>query len=98
MTSCSKQHEAGPMNIAFEHATMRPWFDTNCASCHATGKSNYLAWHYNSADYEASFDDHEIHHIYEKVYVEKSMPKDKLLSDSEMKKFKDWFEAGFPAK
>lgn len=96
--ACTKTESPNPEKLLFEHAVMRPWFDTHCASCHGTGKNNYLLWHYNPEDFEATFDHHNMEHIYELVYEKKRMPKNKNLSSAEIEVFKAWFDAGFKSK
>ncbi len=95
LTNCTKNEAA---SIAFEHTIMKPWFDNHCGSCHATGNSNYLNWHYNSEDFNATFDDHNVHHIYDLVLEEQSMPKLDTLSESELTAFKVWWDNGHLAK
>jgi cytochrome c5 len=89
-TSCKKA------KVAFEHASMKPWFDTYCASCHASGKSNATAWLYDPADFNGSIKTH-ISHIYQEVYIKKSMPPSGM-SQTELTKFNDWYTAGYSAK
>ena len=64
------------------HATMRPWFDKNCKSCHGSGGSNRSAWLYNPDNYDGSIKKH-ISHIFKEVYINKSMPPSGL-SQAEM--------------
>jgi len=90
--------EVVPHKVVFEHAIMKPWFDTHCATCHATGQSNYLNWHYNPQDFEATFEAFYITKIYNRVYVKKDMPKDKKLTEDEIVAFKNWYDTGFAAK
>ncbi len=97
--NCKNENaEPGTTKIVFEHQIMKPWFDANCAVCHSTGKSNYLEWHYQPTDFAATFSAHNIHHVYERVYDERNMPKDKVLSDIELAQFKAWYDAGHLAK
>ena len=90
--------EASPQKVALEHTIMKPWFDAHCAACHATGRSNYLNWHYNPQDYDATFDKYYLSKIYDRVYVKKDMPKDAVLSSVALLQFKAWSDAGFAAK
>lgn len=83
--------------VAFEHATMKPFFDTYCASCHASGKSNYKDWPYVPSDYNSSIKGH-ISTIYNEVYVRKTMPEGTKLTTTELAAFKAWYDAGYPAK
>ncbi|MFN5218102.1 MAG: hypothetical protein ACK5CL_04980 [Sphingomonadales bacterium] len=80
----------------FDHSVMRPWFDKNCKSCHGTGGSNRGAWSYDANNYESSIKKH-ISHIYQEVYINKSMPPSGL-SQAERDQFKAWYDAGYPAK
>ncbi|RDB05989.1 hypothetical protein [Runella aurantiaca] len=99
LASCKHDSdEVLPQKVAFGHTIMKPWFDTHCATCHATGRSNYLNWHYNPQDYAATFDKYYLPKIYERVYVKKDMPKDAVLSLAALETFKAWSDAGFPAK
>ncbi len=91
INGCQKSSGTG-----FEHATMRPWFDRNCGSCHGSKGSNRNAWAYNPDNYEASLKKH-ISHLYQEVYINKSMPPSGL-SQAEMNQFKAWYDAGYPAK
>lgn len=83
--------------VAFEHATAKPIFDTYCASCHASGKSNYRDWLYDPTDYTTTIKG-KISTIYNEVYVKKSMPEGTKLSTTELAVFKAWYDAGYPAK
>jgi|GEM_PF-1057486 len=83
--------------VAFEHATAKPIFDTYCASCHASGKSNYRDWLYDPADYTTTIKG-KISTIYSEVYVKKTMPEGTKLSATELAAFKAWYDAGYPAK
>ncbi len=99
LTACRDEpDEVPPQKVAFEHTIMKPWFDAHCATCHATGRSNYLNWHYNPQDYEASFDIYYLPKIYDRVYVKKDMPKDAVLSLVALLQFKAWSDAGFAAE
>ncbi|MFM7765413.1 MAG: c-type cytochrome [Sphingomonadales bacterium] len=91
LNSCKKSS-----GTAFEHSTMRPWFDKNCQSCHGSGGSKSGAWSYNSDNYESSIKKH-ISHLYQAVYVNKSMPPGGL-TQAELDQFKTWYDAGYPAK
>ena len=81
----------------FEHAIMKPWFDTYCASCHATGKSNARDWLYNPANYESSIKG-VITNLRSQVVTLRAMPQGISLSATELNKFKTWYDTGFPAK
>jgi mono/diheme cytochrome c family protein len=83
--------------VAFEHATMKPFFDTYCASCHASGKSNYKDWLYDATDYATSIKGH-ISTIYTEVYVRKTMPENTTLTTAQLAAFKAWYDAGYAAK
>ncbi|MEN9511551.1 MAG: hypothetical protein RLZZ370_1370 [Bacteroidota bacterium] len=89
-TSCKKE------STAFEHATMRPWFDSKCGSCHGKGGSNRLAWAYNPEDFAGSIKG-KISKIYSEVYTKKSMPPSGA-TQAELDAFKAWYDGGFPAK
>jgi mono/diheme cytochrome c family protein len=98
LTSCKKETTVTPTTtVAFEHATIKPFFDTNCASCHATGKINANKWLYNPADYASSIKGY-ITSIYKDVYTTKSMPQGATLSAAQLTSFKTWYDAGYPAK
>jgi mono/diheme cytochrome c family protein len=79
--------------VAFSHATIKPLFDTYCASCHTTAGNN---WIYNPADYASI--KNSIAKLYSEVYKNKTMPQGTKLSASELAAFKDWYDAGYPAK
>ena len=79
---------------AFTNATMKPWFETNCASCHANGTYNAGSWLYDPSN-DQSIQDH-IDHIYSVVYAKKTMPPSGL-SQAELDKFKQWYDAGHPS-
>ncbi|HAK80398.1 MAG TPA: hypothetical protein DCM71_26735 [Runella sp.] len=83
--------------VAFEHATAKPIFDTYCASCHASGKSNYRDWLYDPADYTTTIKG-KISTIYNEVYVKKSMPEGTSMTAAQLAAFKAWYDAGYPAK
>jgi mono/diheme cytochrome c family protein len=82
--------------IAFTNATMKPWFDTNCASCHASGKPNSSEWLYDASNYESTIKI-DISEIYREVYIKKSMPVGTSLTTVELSKFKTWYDAGYSA-
>lgn len=88
--SCNKASD-----VPFEHATMKPFFDSQCASCHASGGSASSSWKYNSNDY-STIKNH-ISSIYQNVYVRKTMPPSGI-STTELNAFKAWYDAGYPAK
>lgn len=94
-SSCTKTSTT--TNTAFTHATMKPWFDSYCASCHASGASDAGKWLYDPTDYTGSISDH-ISSIYREVYINKSMPVGIQLSSSELSSFKSWYDAGYAAK
>lgn len=81
---------------AFTNATIKPMFDTYCASCHASGKSNQKDWLYNPADYTVSIKGY-ITKLYSEVYTKKTMPEGTKLSTAELTAFKAWYDAGYPA-
>ena len=81
---------------AFTNTTMKPWFDDNCASCHASGKKNADEWLYNASNYESSIKS-EISSIYSEVYTRRSMPEGYSLSTDELNKFKTWYDDGYPS-
>ncbi|MFN8355158.1 MAG: hypothetical protein U0Y10_11960 [Spirosomataceae bacterium] len=101
VSSCSNSSDPTPAStetaVAFEHATMKPWFDTYCASCHASGKSNYRDWLYDPTNYTSSIKGN-IAKIYSEVYVLKSMPEGTKLSSADLATFKTWYDAGYAAK
>ncbi len=83
--------------VAFEHATMKPFFDTYCSSCHASGKSNYRDWLYDASNYTTSIKAN-IATLHNQVYVRKSMPENTTLSTAQLAAFKAWYDAGYAAK
>lgn len=89
--SCTKKEPVVP----FTHATMKPWFDTYCLSCHGSGKSDADAWEYNSNDFNNCIKKY-IGDIKKEVVDKKSMPKGNSLSASELQVFIDWYNAGYP--
>lgn len=91
--SCNKD-DGG--KVAFEHATMKPWFDSKCASCHASGGSNKANWFYDPTDYDNSIKAH-ITRLNQVIYTFKSMPPGGA-SQAELDQFKSWFDTGYPAK
>lgn len=91
--SCKKSSSTA----AFEHSTMKPWFDNYCASCHASGKANASNWKYDATDYDNSIKG-KISKIYSTVYTNKSMPQGSTVSTTDMAAFKSWYDAGYPAK
>jgi mono/diheme cytochrome c family protein len=95
VTSCKKTATATTTGTAFTHATMKPWFDSYCASCHASGKSDSGKWLYNPNDYENSIKA-SISSLYRTIYSQKSMPQGQTLSASELASFKTWYDAGYP--
>lgn len=95
ISSCKKT-TTSTSKVAFTNATMKPWFDTYCASCHASGKSDSGKWLYDPADYDGSIKA-EISTLYREVYTKKSMPEGTSLSTSELAKFKNWYDAGYTA-
>lgn len=78
----------------FTNSTMKPWFETNCASCHANGAYNAGSWLYDPSN-DKSIQDH-IEHIYDAVYVKKNMPPSGM-SQADIDKFKAWYDAGHPS-
>ncbi len=81
--------------VAFTHATMKPWFDTYCASCHASGKSNAGKWLYDPADFTCTIKNN-MDNIHSEVAVKKTMPPGGSMTTAELQKFIDWYNAGFP--
>ncbi|MBK7959423.1 MAG: hypothetical protein IPK03_15845 [Bacteroidetes bacterium] len=91
LTSCSKTSSG----TAFTHATMKPWFDANCASCHASGKSDAGQWLYDPSNHESSIIGHK-DHLKEVVHDKKTMPPTGA-SVADINAFKTWYDAGCPA-
>ncbi len=85
--SCKKS-----TGTAFTNATMKPWFDSHCASCHAGGSGG---WTYNPSNYESSIKAN-IQSIYNEVYVRKTMPP-AGITNAELNKFKTWYDSGYAA-
>jgi cytochrome c5 len=90
LSSCKKSSN----NVAFTNATMKPWFDTNCSSCHASGKSDAKKWLYDAND-ETTIQNN-ISSIYKAVYTSKTMPPTGI-SAAELAKFKSWYDSGHPS-
>lgn len=90
ITSCKKETK-----VAFTNTAAKNWFDTRCASCHASGKSNANNWLYDPSDYNTSIKGH-IDHIYEQMIQYKSMPP-ALWQTSDSTTFITWYNAGYPA-
>ena len=90
--SCGSQVD----KISFTHPTMKPWFDSNCSRCHASGNIASNKWTYDANDYDGSIKTH-IDHIYQVVYTDKIMPPTGLDSTN-LANFKAWYDAGYPAK
>jgi hypothetical protein len=97
LTSCKKDAVTPTTTVAFEHATIKPIFDTYCVSCHSTGKVNANKWLYNPADYNSSIKGY-ITSIYKDVFTTKSMPQGASLTAAQLTAFKAWYDAGYPAK
>jgi mono/diheme cytochrome c family protein len=95
ISSCKKTNIT--TKTAFTHSTMKPLFDSYCASCHASGKSDSGRWLYDPSDYTGSIQA-SISSIYNSVYINKTMPVGLKLSSSELNSFKSWYDAGYPAK
>jgi len=95
ISSCTKTTTSS--KTAFTNATMKPWFDSYCASCHASGKSDAGKWLYDATDYNGSIQS-SMSSIYRTVYINRSMPVGVQLSSSELNSFKSWYDAGYPAK
>lgn len=74
---------------------MKPWFDSYCASCHATGTSAANKWLYDASDFNNTVKKH-ISSIHSEVVTKKSMPQGINLSAVELQKFVDWYAAGYP--
>jgi mono/diheme cytochrome c family protein len=89
--SCNKSAPAVP----FTNPTMKAFFDTKCASCHASGKANAGAWLYDASDYQGSIVSHHSH-LKEEVYDKKTMPPSGATA-AELDAFKAWYDAGYPA-
>ncbi len=81
-------------STSFTNPTMQAGFDNNCSSCHANGTYNAGSWLYDPSN-DKSIQDH-IKHLYEEVYVKKSMPPSGL-SQTDMAAFKSWYDAGHPS-
>jgi uncharacterized membrane protein len=96
-TLCNCTNEMEGDKVVFQHATLRPWFDNNCARCHSKGKNNYLHWLYNPNDFETSFSTHYANQIY-KLVNEGRMPNDAILTDEEKQTLKTWYEKGRPSR
>jgi cytochrome c5 len=88
--SCNKA------KVAFTNPGMKPWFDAKCASCHAAGANSASHWLYDPTDFDGSIKS-EIKTIYDEVYVKKSMPPGGV-TQAELTKFFDWYNAGYSAK
>jgi mono/diheme cytochrome c family protein len=93
---CINNSEPSPAKEAFTNASMKPWFDSNCARCHSSGKVANKDWLYDPSDYQKSIKKH-IATIYQEVVTEAVMPEDKDLTATEMKDFVNWYNAGAKA-
>lgn len=82
--------------VAFTNTEIKSLFDTHCASCHASGKSNSNDWFYDPSDYDGSIKG-EISDLYAEVFTRRSMPIGRTLSADELSKFKAWYDRGYPA-
>ncbi|MBL7772898.1 MAG: cytochrome c [Chitinophagaceae bacterium] len=89
--SCSKKEPV----VEFTNTTMRTWFDTYCKSCHQSGGSASKDWKYDAADFNNTIKKY-IGDIKKEVADKKSMPEGQTLSASELQKFVDWYNAGYP--
>lgn len=89
--SCSKKEPV----VEFTNTTMRPWFDTYCKSCHQSGGSADNKWKYDAADFNNTVKKY-ISSIKKEVADKKTMPEGQTLSASELQKFNDWYNAGYP--
>lgn len=100
LVSCTilliNNYSCGKSKIAFTHATMKPWFDVQCTSCHASGKPNAAQWLYDPSDYAATITSH-LGHLKETIHDKKSMPPPAGATTAEIQAFKVWFDAGAPA-
>jgi uncharacterized membrane protein len=94
ISACQKNDSTA--KTAFTNASVKPIFDTKCATCHAASGSNSGSWLYDPADYNASIKN-SIQKIYETVYIKKTMPQGSSLSASELQAFKSWYDAGYPS-
>jgi cytochrome c5 len=74
---------------------MKPWFDTYCKSCHASGGSAANKWKYDSDDFNNTIKN-QISSIHSTVVIQKSMPQGINLSAAELQKLIDWYNAGYP--
>jgi cytochrome c5 len=90
ITSCKKA------KVSFTNPGMKVWFDTYCASCHAAGKGSAAKWLYDPEDFNTSIKD-QIALIYDVVYIKKSMPPTGV-TQAELTKFNDWYNAGYSPK
>jgi cytochrome c5 len=79
----------------FTNPSMVPWFDTHCSSCHKSGASNANDWKYDSKDFEKSISNNK-DDLKKEVLTKQSMPP-KGLTQTELDKFKTWFDAGCPS-
>lgn len=94
VNSCKK--DSTTSKVAFTHATVKPWFDSRCASCHGSGKANAADWLYDPSDYDGSIKAH-IESLKKAVVVDQSMPQGTWLS-SDSSTFMAWYNAGYPSK
>ncbi|MFN8347778.1 MAG: hypothetical protein U0X91_22425 [Spirosomataceae bacterium] len=95
-TSSVAPAEDTTTKVAFSNASMKPFFDTYCTECHASGKSNYKDWLYDPTNYTTSIKA-SITTIYNEVYVRKTMPENTTLTAAQLAAFKAWYDAGYPA-
>ena len=86
-TACNKTE--------FTNPTMVPWFDTHCSSCHKKGAANAGDWKYDSKNFDKSISNYKSK-LKEVVLDRKSMPPGGL-TQTEIDKFKTWFDSGCPS-
>ncbi len=84
------------VKIAFTYSVMKNWFDVECASCHAVGKSNAASWLYDASDYNLSFKNN-VSTLKNVILTKKTMPPGKTLTSAEIEKLSQWFDAEAPA-
>lgn len=83
--------------IALTYASVKSIFDSKCASCHASGKSDAGRWLYDATDYASSIQANKerIHTV--TATTSASMSTRAGLTATEVNTLNTWYNAGSPA-
>jgi uncharacterized membrane protein len=81
--------------VAFTYAPVKAYFDSKCADCHASGKSNASNWLYDPSDYDGSIKSYGSA-IHNDIVVKQSMPPSGSTT-SEKNNITTWKNANYPA-